>query len=153
MIFDKLWCNTMESKLTGVVLNMILIGLVFVIGLILYWSFRPYDIVEYQTKTFEMVKDEYRVGEPLTYRLAFCKTGNYSATQIRTLHDGVIYIFPPIESKTREGCHDFVSTSTPTPNVPSGTYTFQTEVVYKPNPIREISYIMESNPFRIVNDD
>lgn len=143
----------MEGKWTGTILNLILVGMTAGLCLLLYWGFRPYNIVEYKIDTLEMQKDSYVVGEPLTYRLNFCKKGNYSATQIRTLHDGVIYIFPPIESKTKEGCHNFISTSTPTPNVPSGTYTFETEVVYRPNPLREISYHITSGEFEIVNNN
>ena len=81
----------MESKWIGIVLNLILLGMFAGLCLLLYWGFRPYNIIRYNVDTLVMIKDEYVVGEPLTYKLDFCKNGNYSSTQIRTLHDGVIY--------------------------------------------------------------
>lgn len=153
MWFSNLWHKTMENKWISTILNLVLLGMFMSLCLLLYWGFRPYNIVEYNIDNLEMTKDVYTVGEPLTYRTSFCKKGDYGATQIRTLHDGVIYIFPPIESKSKEGCHDFISTSTPTPNVPSGTYTFEIEAVYHPNPLRELSYHISSQEFSIVNDD
>lgn len=153
MIFDNMWCKTMENKLTGIILNLILAGMVLSIGLILYWSFRPYNIVEYKIDYFEMQKDEYVVGEPLTYRIAFCKTGNYKGEVLRHIKDGVVYSFPLITSDIPEGCNDFISSSNITPNVPSGTYTFENEIIYHPNPIRTIRYKMSSEPFKIVNNN
>ena len=143
----------MESKWVGLVLNLILLGIVLSMGLLLYWSFRPYNIIEYKVEKFEMQKYEYKVGEPLTYRIAFCKKGNYVGEIIRKLHDGVYYTFSPITSTIQEGCVDFISTSNITPNVPSGEYVFENEVIYRPNPIREIRYYMESEPFYIMNDN
>ena len=142
----------MESKWTGIILNLILLGMVATIGLVLYLGFRPYDIIKYNTENLQMVKEEYRVGEPLTYRSDFCKEGDYSSTIIRTLHDGVIYLFPSIESKSEEGCYNFISNTTPTPNVPTGTYIFETEIVYRPNPLREVTYHISSNEFKIINE-
>ena len=153
MLFNSVWCKTMENKLTGIVLNLILIGILVIIALILYWSLRPYNVIEYQVDYFEMQKDEYVVGEPLTYRIAFCKKGNYTGTVIRTLHDGIIYIFPEIISKSPQGCIDQISTTTVVPNVPTGEYVYEDTVIYQVNPIREISYTMKSTPFKIVNND
>lgn len=153
MLIDDVFSKTMESKWTGIVLNLILIGMLSGLFLLLYWGFKPYNIVKYNVDELVMLKNSYEVGEPLTYRSSFCKSGDYSSTIIRTLHDGVIYIFPAISSHTSEGCWDFISTTTPTPNVPTGTYTFETEVIYRPNPLREITYHIKSNEFKIINEE
>jgi len=152
MRLNNEWFKNMEDRFTKITLNTILVVVVLGIMFLLYWSLWPYDIIDYKVDYFEMQKDEYRVGEPLTYRIAFCKKGSYTGTVIRTLKDGVIYIYPEITSRISEGCIDQISTTTIVPNVPTGTYVFRNEVIYKVNPIREISYIMESKPFKIIND-
>lgn len=141
-----------RSKYMDWILNL-LVGLMFtVVLLIAYWSLAPYNIVKYNIDHFEMTKDTYIVGEQLTFRNSFCKKGHYQSTQIRKLKDGVIYLYPSISTSTEEGCYDFISSSSEVPNVPSGVYTYEVEVVYHPNPIREIKYTMESEPFTIIND-
>lgn len=153
MFTKNIWSFTMENKLTGIILNLILLGMVVILGLIVYWSVRKYEIIDYGQGHLQTTKQVYEVGEPLTYRSNFCKTGDYSSTIIRTLRDGVIYLFPVIVSKSEEGCYDFISTTTETPNVPSGTYVFETEVIYKVNPLKEVTYHYKSNEFEIVNDN
>lgn len=140
-----------KTRFLDIILNLLLAGMVTTVVLFLFWGFRPYNIIEYKIDKFEMTKDSYVVGERLTYRTAFCKTGHYTAVQIRTIRDGVIYLYPSSTSSVDEGCYDFVASSTEVPNVPSGKYTFMIESIYKPNPLREIKYTMESEPFNIVN--
>jgi hypothetical protein len=152
-MFDKIGYWTMENKVTSIALNIILVGMIVLIGLIAYWGFRPYNIIEFDVPILQTEKEMYEVGEPLTYRSSFYKKGNYEATIIRSLHDGVVYLFPVIISKTREGSYDFISTTTTVPNVPSGTYIFETEIIYHPNPIREITYNIKSNEFEVVNNN
>lgn len=153
MLFNSVWCKTMENKLTSIVLNLILVGIIFSIGLFLYWSLKPYNIIDYKIEKLEMQKKEYVVGEALTYRIVFCKKGNYKGEVIRRLHDGVYYSFPALTSTIKEGCHNFISTSNITPNVPEGEYTFEDEIIYRPNPIKEIRYFIESEPFYIINNN
>jgi len=142
----------MENKMTGIVLNLILLGMLVVVGLVVYWQVKTYDIITYEQDHLQTTKYTYVVGEPFTYHAHFCKRGDYSSTIIRTLHDGVIYIFPAILSHSDQGCYDFISTTTETPNVPSGTYVFETEVIYKVNPLREVSYKVRSNEFEIISE-
>ena len=153
MIINSVWFKTMEKKITGYILNLILAGMIVLIGLTLYWSLKPYNIIEYKIDKFEMQKEVYEVGEPLTYRIAFCKNGEYRGEVIRNIRDGVVYSFPLITSDIPEGCSDFISSSNITPNVPSGVYTFENEIIYQPNPIRTIRYTMSSEPFEIVNNN
>ncbi len=141
-----------RSKYMDWALNILVGFMLTVVCLILYWSLAPYNIIKYNIDHFEMTKDTYTVGEPLTFRNSFCKQGHYQATQIRRLHDGVIYLYPTITTSTDEGCFDFISSSSDVPNVPSGVYTYEIEIIYRPNPIREIKYTMSSEEFTIVND-
>ncbi len=142
-----------DIKTSSILLNIILVVVISFVGLIIYWSIRPYDIVQWKIDQYQTTKQEYKVGEVLTYRTAFCKRGNYIAHQMRRLEDGVVYLFPDLSSSTTEGCLDFISTSTTVPNVPTGEYFFEIEFIYKVNPIREVRYTMHSNRFKIVNDN
>lgn len=139
-----------NSKHFGAILNFLLVFMIVLVGIILYWGLYPYNVVDYKVDYFEMTKEEYKVGEQLTYRTAFCKHGGYSAITTRVLKDGVSYLFPAQNSTSLEGCYDFISSSTEVPNVPEGQYIFEMTVTYQVNPIRTISYTKESKPFMIV---
>jgi len=143
-------CRELGHRVSTIALNLVLIFLIFIISVFLYWAFKPYNI-RYNDTAFETVKQVYEVGEPLTIRTSFCKEGEYEATIYRSLRDGIVYRFPVIGSSVGEGCHDFISETTEIPNVLSGKYIFQVEVIYKPNPLREIKYTVETNEFEIVN--
>ena len=142
-----------KSRYFEWVVNILLVVTLAVIGLIFYWELYPYEIIDWKIDQFQTIKQSYTVEEPLTYRTAFCKEGDYIATQIRRLEDGVVYLYPDFQSSTREGCYDFVVSSTIVPNVSTGEYIFELELVFKPNPIREIHYTMRSNSFKIVNSN
>jgi hypothetical protein len=152
-MFDRIGYWTMENKLTSIALNIILVGMIGLIGLIAYWGFRPYNILEYETCDLQTVKESYEVGEVLDFRLQFCKKGNYTATIIRSFHDGVVYMFPALTSKLDEGCYDYYANTTVVPNVQSGTYTYKTQWEYRVNPIRTVTYEFTSNEFRVVNNN
>lgn len=142
-----------EHKLTNFVLNTILLLLVATVALFLFWGLYPYEVIRFNSPTLEMQKNEYVVGEPLTFRTNYCKTGNYQATVVRTIRDGVIYLYPTVTTHSDEGCYDFISTTNGTPNVPTGMYTFQQEIIYHVNPIRDISYTISTGEFKITNNN
>lgn len=147
-------CNKHEkvaSKFNRIALNILTVLTTFALGLAAYWSLWDYDVVEYNTEKLVMQKDEYVVGEPLTYRLSVCKNGDLSATVIRNIRDTVVYSYPVIQSSLPEGCSDFISSSSLAPNVPTGTYVYENTVIYQVNPIRTVQYHIESTPFKIIN--
>lgn len=141
----------LNYKFNSWALNFLVVVVTGLLALVLYWHLNDYDIIEYNMERIEMVKDEYVVGEPLSYRISFCKEGNLDATVLRFVKDTVVYSYPEIISSIEEGCSDFVSTSTITPNVPSGEYRYENTVIYQVNPLKTVRYTIESEPFKIIN--
>jgi len=135
--------------LTNVVLSFLSVFMFVLVGVLVYWHLKEYNVINWKINYYEMQKEVYKVGEPLTFRTAFCKTGNVEAELIYQIEDGVVYGMPNRVSKSSEGCKDFVDASLVTPNVPSGEYRLKGIITYQVNPVRKISYTMYSNTFRI----
>lgn len=145
-------CNeNYGSKFNSWTLNFLVVVVTGLLSLVLYWHFHDYNIIEYKVDKIEMIKDEYVVGEPLSYRISFCKEGNLDATVLRYVKDTVIYSYPETTSSFEEGCSNFVSTSILTPNVPEGEYRYENTIIYHVNPIKTVKYTIESEPFKIIN--
>ena len=139
-----------RSRLFNHILTFLSFFILGFIILIMYWLVKNYEVIHWNIAHFEMQKKEYVIGEPLTFRTAFCKTGNYQANSIYRIEDGVKYVLPQQVTKSAEGCKDFISSSFTTPNIVPGVYKITADITYKVNPLKEISYKMESNEFKII---
>ena len=79
------------------------------------------------------------------------KYGDYEATKIMIIVDGVSYLLPQQVTKAGEGCKDFISSTITTPNLPSGKYHLEATIQYDVNPLRTIEYHQNSEEFYIHN--
>ena len=147
---DTLILKFAQSKLFGYLVVLLSLFMFVFLSTIAYWLLKDYHIIDWNISKFEMQKEEYRAGEPLTFRTAFCKRGHYEAELIYHVEDGVTYLLPRQVTKSDEGCQDFVSSTFITPNIEPGTYKITAIITYQVNPIRKVSYYMESNEFKII---
>lgn len=140
-----------RSKIFDLMLTFMGIIMMIAVAVSVYWWIKPYEVIVWNIDEFEMQKETYEVGEPLTYRTAFCKYGKYEAKTIYTIVDGVTYLLPTKISRADEGCADFVSSTITTPNIASGVYHIEVIIVYQVNPLKEVEYHFSSNDFNINN--
>lgn len=140
-----------RTRLFSFFLTLLSFGMLLVLVLHGYWLFRDYNVLEWKIEKYEMQKETYLVGEPLTYRTAFCKFGDYESVRVFTIVDGVSYLLPQQLSKADEGCYDFISSTIATPNLPSGKYHIESVIIYHVNPLRTVEYRMGSGEFYIEN--
>ena len=67
--------------------------------------------------------------------------------------DGVIYSVPENTSDFETGCYDTVINSVKIPDsLPEGTYFYEETVVYRVNPLKEVSYTFKTPEFTVVED-
>jgi len=135
--------------LTNIVLSILSVFMLVSVLVLLYWHLKDYRVIDWQIAHYEMQKESYKVGEPLTFRTAFCKSGDYEAKLIYQVEDGVVYGMPIRISGSSEGCRDFIDGTLITPNIPEGNYRLKGIITYRVNPVKEVTYIMYSNTFRI----
>ena len=65
--------KVVRTRIFGVMLSLLSVIMLGFVGVSAYWLLADYDVLEWKIPEYEMIKETYEVGEPLTYRTAFCK--------------------------------------------------------------------------------
>ena len=131
-----------------------LLSAISLIGLIVYWLVYPYKTIESPSK-YQILTPTIKVGDNLVYRAYYCKYTNMVPTDVkRQLVDGLIYDLPVSTANNfAKGCRT-VDVSVPMV-VPMSLidynqrYYLRITVTYKPNPLRTITVISETEGFTI----
>jgi hypothetical protein len=140
-----------KSKYTNWVLDLVLIALTLVIGLLLYWHLRPYNVLEPSSGNYQLEKTEYSQGEKFEIPFRICKLLDYPETSTGQFTDGVIFSRPDIKSNFDVKCYDTYLTSVKIPEtLPAGTYTYSETIIYNVNPVREVRYEFSTQPFEVL---
>jgi hypothetical protein len=143
-----------RSKLTNWVLNLMCIIMLAGVGLISYWGFKDYDILEPQIGNYGLDKEVYENGETLNIHFEICKRLPFREKIVGRFVDGVIFSIPDNESNFDVKCYDTYITGVSIPEtLPEGNYIYEEQVTYKVNPIREVTYTFETPRFTVVNGE
>jgi hypothetical protein len=142
-----------RSRYTSWVLNLMSIIMVVGVGILLYWEFADYDILEPQPGNYSLDKEVYTNGETLNIHFKICKKKNIRERIIGRFVDGVIFSTPDLQSNFDVQCYDTFITKASIPDtLPAGNYVYEEQVIYKVNPIREVSYTFTTPRFEVVNE-
>lgn len=140
-----------KSKYTGWMLNIILLISLFFFGLVLYWNMADYDVITPLEGNYALDKTEYRKGEELVIHLRICKNLSIREDVYGRFIDGVIFSVPENSSDFDTGCYDTYITSISIPEtLPLGEYIYEEKVVYKVNPLKEITYTFKTPKFVVI---
>jgi hypothetical protein len=143
-----------QSRWTGTILNLVLISMVAIFGILAYWQFKEYNILEPQIGNYTLEKDTYVQGEEFRVKFVICKNLPYQEQVLGRFVDGVIFSTPDINSNFEVKCYDtFISSVSIPKTLPAGTYVYQETIVYHPNPLKEISYTFTTPEFTVVEKE
>jgi ABC-type phosphate transport system permease subunit len=124
-------------------------------SIIIYWSLIPFgtDVIELKTP---IVPEQQTImaGQIQYFTYTFCKNWPAeSGTVSRYLNNSVILYLPTIVTNVPVGCATY-TLPVEIPNfAPSGTYTYNTEVSYRVNPIKTSTYYFQSEPFNVIGKE
>jgi len=145
--------NIGRSKYTDWALSIVSLGMMIAFGLILYWSLANYNVLEELEGNYQIDKTVYTQGERFDIHLRICKNDNIREDVYGRFVDGVIYSVPENTSNFDIGCYDTIINSISIPDsLPEGTYSYSEDIVYKVNPIKEITYRFTTPEFTVVDD-
>lgn len=134
--------------------NMGMFALILVsllVGLIFYWSFKPYNILAHEIVPYELVKDTYKTGEKLEYRVKFCKYTDDKAVIFGSYINGVIKNLPAVDVALTGGCYEVISNDKVLPEeLTPGPHRYCETIIYHVNPIRDIPYTFCTESFLII---
>lgn len=128
--------------------------LLCVLSFFAYWVYcltYPYKIVDIYSAT--TIGENLIVGQPLTYKVKYCKYMDISPTVYRELVDGVIYSLNATSARTPMGCNEVIMYAGYVPDVASGKYVLKMKNVYQVNPFREIIVEFQTNKFTIISNE
>jgi hypothetical protein len=114
----------------------------------LFTSFYPYQVLDIQGNA-EIMGNTLKPGDPLEYKVSYCKYMNIPGTSYRELVDTVVYNLNSTKSNTPKGCATAIMDAGKVPQVPKGKYHLHIRIVYKINAFREITVPFETNEFTI----
>lgn len=127
-----------------------IIGLMVVILTVTFWLAYPYNVMEFKEGNGTFITNTVHGGEYLEMKQVYCKRGNYTSYINRQFVDGIIYQVSQTEAKRPTGCHESVEYIYVPKALPVGIYKIRTVISFKVNPVRTISYIVETSDFEII---
>jgi len=131
-----------SDKMFKLISPISLLALMFFIGLLLYWTYRPYRILETTTEIVNENK-QVKAGDCLILHIKGEKYMDFTGTINRHIKDGFVYRLSPISGDMTVGKIDVISKEVTIPSYfDPGIYYYEVTILYKPNPIRtiEINY-------------
>lgn len=131
---------------------MILVLALAFIGLNLYWLIFPTKIVSFNQNPFPVVNPDKEVvaGGELQYVADLCKYVEKEATATTSFVGGVIWLTGTVTTNKESGCTSRIQVARVPANLPAGEYRYRILLVYKLNPIRTESYIVETEEFLVI---
>jgi hypothetical protein len=121
-------------------------GLMLLVG---FWSFWPYKIIEFEPITLN--KTEYHAGEQLDMNITYVKYKPTSAILIRQFLNGMIFTLQDAHSNSPagDGTNRSVDVTIPEELIP-GEYFYRQTMIYKVNPVRDITVVFETPKFMVI---
>ena len=123
------------------------LGLLFTM---FYWLFCPYEPITFEKELLQILTEEVKRGEHVTYIISYCKTNDVQPEVSISFNDGIIYNVPKaIATFKGKGCYCHKIQIYVPKALPIGTYTLSINYRYKVNPIKYITSNVISEPFKV----
>lgn len=131
-----------------IVISMIFIVIMFCI-FIFWWVF-PYKTISISNQPYEVITPTVKQGELMSYKIDYCKYGDYKAEVHKQFIDGIIYSIPDGNIGLPAGCGSKVVSIKVPKTLPVGSYKLKVDVSFQVNPIRTISNSYQTEVFSVV---
>lgn len=150
----KIWDFMKSTRCNEILLNMTLVVILIMVGVILYWQIYPYKVLEAKEGNYSLDKTVYKQGEDFNIHFEICKNMDIEEDVYGKFIDGVIYSIPENSSDFETGCYSTYISSVSIPdNLPTGSYVYEETIIYRVNPIRNITYTFTTPEFEVVEND
>lgn len=127
-------------------------------GAVAFMSLYPYDLLEVNSQPYLVNSTPLSAGDKISYHVDFCKNTTKSAVIKRILQGEGVHFLEDAYPSFPKGCYSIdIGKSSSSEGVllipeglPKGVYTYKEVVIYKPNVLRTIEYVFESEPFEVI---
>lgn len=140
-----------NNKLTDILLNIMLVFVVLSFGVYSYWHLADYEVLTPHEGNYELDKTQYKKGETLLIHLRICKNIDLRERVYGRFIDGVIFSVPDMASNFDVKCYNDYLAGVKIPDtLPVGNYVYEEKIVYKVNPVKEITYTFTTPEFQVI---
>lgn len=140
-----------KSKYTEWILNIMLVTMLSFVGVITYWQVKEYEVITPLEGNYALDKYVFKQGEAFNIHFKLCKNLSFTEDIYGRFIDGVIFSVPENSSNFDTGCYDTYLTSVDIPfTLPAGKYVYEEKIVYKVNPLKEITYTFTTPEFEVI---
>jgi len=120
------------------------------VALLVFWAVCPYKLIDFNKVPYPVLNKNVVQDGYVVYELDYCKYTKLMPTEVRReFIDGIIYLSADARANVKQGCNVVAVTSHIPESLPAGKYKLRITVVYKPNPIREIIFVNETEEFMV----
>lgn len=147
----NLFVNMGQSKWTGIILNIVLLLMLGAFSIIAYWELKSYEVLTFSDGNYTLDKEVYYQGDEFRIKFKVCKYYDLQEHVLGRFIDGVIFSVPDVTSNFDTGCYDTFLTSVRIPTtLPGGKYVYEETVIYRVNPLKEVSYTFTTPEFTVL---
>lgn len=125
-------------------LSSIFLGM-FIVLLITYWMVRPYTPINFKDTAFKITSRTVKQGGNIQYIENYCKSMPVVVT--RAFIDSIIFAVPYFVDDRYIGCQNKPMTVPVPMKLPPGEYYLEITFTAKPNPLRRIQVVHETEHF------
>jgi hypothetical protein len=120
------------------------------IFILIYWYSYPYKILTFQEGNGDLIETTVKSGGYLRIHQHACKHKDLLSTVDRRFVDSIEYQVPIFAMNSPLGCSDHVELVYIPKALPIGKFHIRTIITYKVNPLRKITYLVQTKEFEIV---
>lgn len=129
---------------------LVLVLALTLIGYVSYILLYPYDLIQFNTKKYEILTPQVSRGGIVMYNIDIVKKTDIPCTRSRQLINGYSYAITPKIVNAPKGKVYMVASQQLPEYIETGTYHIRTTYIYKINPLREIVYAQDTEDFEVI---
>jgi hypothetical protein len=139
------------NKLFGVISWLTIISALFLMSLIIYWLFCPYEPITLLNQPYKVVNKAVNPGDHVRFYFEYCKKHSISGDLTISFIDGFIYNTPTVKSNIPTGCHKLLYDVYVPKAIPVGNYKIKALLNYQVNPIKSIDIQTSTDNFTVIS--
>ena len=123
---------------------------VVILGLFAFWALFPYNPVDFDRPTLEILNCPCEPGDEVWYRISGTNNGSYYVTISKSLVNGHIITFEPIYELAADGDFDFTASVRLPESHEVGLTKIRVGMEFHTNPLSHTYELIESDYFEVV---
>jgi hypothetical protein len=142
-----------KAKIFNIITYLTFFSAFIMIATITFWLTYPYKTLEVNKEPIKIVTPVVGKSTPLIYEIDYCKFTDKVCEVQKSYVNDITFPASITQASNFEGCRVARIAQVVPYELPSGTYRLKIAFTYYVNPIREITVIAHTEPFKVIERD